>query len=111
MMESKIESHNKRRRRQETMTETEMEAAQQLMHLSDEETTNLDNIIDKKKKKTIEEIFGIDNDHIHHDQDHQCNEDHQVFMRVMSLKKKKKKKYRTIESIYMATRPIRIVIR
>lgn len=83
------------------ITETEMEAAQQLMHLSDEEI-NL-NII--KKKKTIEEIFG--NDDIYQDQ----RKKEMVIMRVMSLKKKKKKKYRTIESIYMATRPIRVVIR
>ncbi|KAG7554740.1 hypothetical protein ISN44_As11g009460 [Arabidopsis suecica] len=98
----KNEMSNKRRRREEMITEIEMEAAQQLIHLSDEES-NI-NII--KKKKTIEEIFGKDDIH---DQDHQCTKE-MVVLRVMSSKTKKKK-YRTIESIYMATRPIRVVIR
>ncbi|EFH47649.1 hypothetical protein ARALYDRAFT_908937 [Arabidopsis lyrata subsp. lyrata] len=100
-IQSKKET-NKRRRRDEMITEIEMEAAQQLMQLSDEE--NNINII--KKKKTIEEIFGKDDIH---DQDHQCTKE-MVVLRVMSSKTKKKK-YRTIESIYMATRPIRVVIR
>ncbi|XP_010452990.1 PREDICTED: uncharacterized protein LOC104734988 [Camelina sativa] len=103
-IKSKIES-NKRRRRQEMITETEMEAAQQLMQLSDEEISNL-NIIKKNKKKTIEDIFGVDD--IHDDEDDQCNKETMI-LRVMSPKKRKK--YRTIESIYMATRPIRVVIR
>lgn len=90
-----------KRRREETITEREMEAAQDLMHLSDEEI-NL-NII--KKKKKIEEIFGEDDIR---DQD-QCDKE-MVIMRVMSSKKKKKK-FRTLESIYMATRPIRVAIR
>lgn len=85
------------------ITEIEMEAAQQLMHLSDEEK-NMDII---KKKKTIEEIFGKDDSH---DQD-QCTEEMVMLRVISSLKKEKKKKYRTIESIYMATRPIRVVIR
>ncbi|XP_010491631.1 PREDICTED: uncharacterized protein LOC104769179 [Camelina sativa] len=104
-IKSKIES-NKRRRRQEMVTETEMEAAQQLMHLSDEEISNL-NIIKKNKKKTIEDIFGVDDIHDDEDDD-QCKKETMI-LRVMSSKKRKK--YRTIESIYMATRPIRVVIR
>lgn len=93
-----------KRRREEMITEREMEAAQELMHLSDEEVINL-NII--KKKKKIEEIFGKDDGHY---QDHQCKKD-MVIMRAIMSSKKKKKKFRTLESIYMATRPIRVVIR
>uniref|UniRef100_A0A1J3FP58 Uncharacterized protein n=1 Tax=Noccaea caerulescens TaxID=107243 RepID=A0A1J3FP58_NOCCA len=89
----------KRRREEVDLTETEMEVAQHMMHLSDEE-------INLTKKKKIEEIFGRD-DEIHQDQ---CKKE-MVIMRVMSSTTRKKKKFRTLESIYMATRPIRVVIR
>ncbi|CAA7027136.1 unnamed protein product [Microthlaspi erraticum] len=92
----------KRRREGMKLTETEMDVAQHLMHLSDEEIKL--NII---KKKKIEELFGKD-DEIHQDQ---CKQE-MVIMRVMSsTTRKKKKKFRSLESIYMATRPIRVVIR
>lgn len=98
MIQSKIKSY-KRKRIEEMITEAETEAAQHLMHLSDEEIS----IINKKKK--IEEIFGNDH-HVHQDQ---CTKK-MVNMRVI-MSSKKKKKYRTIESLYMETRPIRVVLR
>ncbi|KAF8115749.1 hypothetical protein N665_0025s0201 [Sinapis alba] len=89
-----------KRRREEKVTEIDKEAVQQLMQLSDEEISF--KII---KKKKIEELFGEDD--LHEDQ---CAKE-MVIVRVMSSKKKEKKKFRTLESIYMATRPIRPVIR
>ncbi|KAJ0266012.1 Uncharacterized protein HA466_0000820 [Hirschfeldia incana] len=88
-----------KRKREVMVTEIEMEAAKDLMQLSDEEISF--KII---KKKKIEELFGEDD--LHEDQ---CTKE-MVIVRVMSSKKKKKK-FRTLESIYMATRPIRAVIR
>ncbi|CAF2119095.1 hypothetical protein HID58_008432 [Brassica napus] len=82
-----------KRRREEMITEAEMEAAQYLMELSDEETS-----LEITKKRKIEEIFGKDD--IYQDQ---CTKE-MVIVRVMSPKKKKK--FRTLESIYKATRPI-----
>ncbi|KAF8080634.1 hypothetical protein N665_0932s0034 [Sinapis alba] len=86
-----------RMRREEMITEAEMEAVQHLMELSDEE-----NSLDVIKKRKIEELFGKDD--VYQDP---CTKG-KVILRVMSLKKKKKKKLRTLESIYKATRPIRI---
>ncbi|CAH8353683.1 unnamed protein product [Eruca vesicaria subsp. sativa] len=77
------------------ITKAEMEAAQHLMELSDEESSSLDII----KKRKIEEIFGKDDTY----EDHRAKE--MVIVRVMSPKKKK---FRTLESIYKATRPIRL---
>ncbi|CAH8281596.1 unnamed protein product [Eruca vesicaria subsp. sativa] len=82
-----------KRRREEVET---AEAAQHLMQLSDEEISF--RII---KKKKIEELFGEE------DQD-ECTKE-MVIVKVVSSKKRKK--FRTLESIYMATRPIRVVIR
>ncbi|KAL0842852.1 hypothetical protein Bca101_016097 [Brassica carinata] len=79
------------------ITEAEMEAAQHLLELSDEETS-----LDVIKKRKIEEIFGKDDVY----QQDRCTKG-MVIVRVMSPKKKKKK-LRTIESIYKATRPIRV---
>ncbi|KAL0736224.1 hypothetical protein Bca4012_012434 [Brassica carinata] len=84
-----------KRRREEMVTEIDTEAAQNLMQLSDEEISF--KII---KKKKIEELFGEDDLH-----QEQCTRE-MVIVRVMSSKKKEKK-FRTLESIYMATRPIR----
>ncbi|CAN8256768.1 unnamed protein product [Cochlearia groenlandica] len=84
---------------------TEIEAAKHFIKLSDEEIVNL-NVI--KKKKKIQEIFGEENDDGIVDQD-QCKKE-VVIMKVMTSKMKKKKKarkFRTLESIYMETRPIR----
>ena len=81
------------------ITEAEMEAAQHLVELSDEETS-----LDIIKKRKIEELFGKDD--VYQDQ---CTKE-MVVVRVLSSNKKKKKKIRTLESIYMATRPIRVKI-
>ncbi|CAN7036131.1 unnamed protein product [Brassica oleracea var. botrytis] len=85
-----------KRRREEIET-----AAQELMQLSDEEISF--KII---KKKKIEELFGEDDTH-----EDQCTKEMEmVIVRVTSSSKKwkkKEKKFRTLESIYMATRPIR----
>lgn len=85
----------KRRREEMMITEAEMEAAQHLIELSDEETS-----LDEIKKRKIEEIFGKDD--VYQDP---CTKG-MVIVRVMSPKKKKK--IRTLESIYKATRPIRV---
>lgn len=87
----------KRRREDMMITQAEMEAAQHLIELSDEETT-----LDEIKKRKIEEIFGKDD--VYQDP---CTKE-MVIVRVMPPNKKKKKKLRTIESIYKATRPIRV---
>lgn len=87
-----------KRRREEMVTEIET-AAQDLMQLSDEEIS-----FKVIKKKKIEELFGEDDTH-----EDQCTKE-RVIVRVTSSKKKEKK-IRTLESIYMATRPIRVVIR
>lgn len=81
------------------ITEAEMEAAQHLIELSDEESS-----LDIIKKRKIEELFGKDD--IYQDQ---CTKE-MVIARVLSSNKKKKK-FRTLESIYKATRPMRVVIR
>ncbi|KAF3505774.1 hypothetical protein Bca52824_005558 [Brassica carinata] len=81
------------------ITEAEMEAAQHLMELSDEETS-----LDIIKKRKIEELFGKDD--VYQDQ---CTKE-MVIVRVLSSNKKRKK-IRTLESIYKATRPMRVVIR
>ncbi|CAN7005209.1 hypothetical protein BRARA_C00397 [Brassica rapa] len=88
-----------KRRREEMITEAEMEAAQHLIELSDEESS-----LDIIKKRKIEELFGKDD--IYQDQ---CTKE-MVIARVLSSNKKKKK-FRTLESIYKATRPMRVVIR
>ncbi|WZZ38010.1 hypothetical protein YC2023_034269 [Brassica napus] len=77
------------------ITEAEMEAAQHLMELSDEETS-----LDIIKKRKIEELFGKDD--VYQDQ---CTKE-MVIVRVLSSNKKRKK-IRTLESIYKATRPMR----
>lgn len=85
------------------LTEEIETAAQELMQLSDEEISF--KII---KKKKIEELFGEDDTH-----EDQCTKE-MVIVRVTSSSKKwkkKEKKFRTLESIYMATRPVRVVIR
>ncbi|CAF1696850.1 unnamed protein product [Brassica oleracea] len=88
-----------KRRREDMITEAEMEAAQHLMELSDEETS-----LDIIKKRKIEELFGKDD--VYQDQ---CTKE-MVIVRVLSSNKKRKK-IRTLESIYKATRPMRVVIR
>ncbi|CAN6805661.1 hypothetical protein Bca4012_000449 [Brassica carinata] len=88
-----------KRRREGMITEAEMEAAQHLMELSDEETS-----LDIIKKRKIEELFGKDD--VYQDQ---CTKE-MVIVRVLSSNKKRKK-IRTLESIYKATRPMRVVIR
>ncbi|KAF2578128.1 hypothetical protein F2Q68_00000312 [Brassica cretica] len=81
------------------IAEAEMEAAQHLMELSDEETS-----LDIIKKRKIEELFGKDD--VYQDQ---CTKE-MVIVRILSSNKKRKK-IRTLESIYKATRPMRVVIR
>ncbi|XP_024003960.1 uncharacterized protein LOC18009844 [Eutrema salsugineum] len=69
---------------EENITEREMEAAQHLMQLSDEEDISL-NIITKKK---IVALFGKDDIY----QDQCTNTKEMVVMRVMPSQRKKKKK-------------------
>ncbi|ESQ29343.1 hypothetical protein EUTSA_v100238500mg, partial [Eutrema salsugineum] len=72
---------------EENITEREMEAAQHLMQLSDEEDISL-NIITKKK---IVALFGKDDIY----QDQCTNTKEMVVMRVMPSQRKKKKKLDT----------------